>query len=221
MAFLLPHSVFIHSPKTGGQWVVRTLEKSGLIVGKLGVVHTNPAEVFHELAFQQRKFVFTMVRHPLSWYQSMWTHRVDENWIPINAPEWFTPRWVETWAEFTRHCRANRFDEFIYKCASHFPDGYVSMLYESYTEGCSYVGKQERLVESLLTALRLSGEQFQEQQIRSTPPRNVRARRPSRLLQCMYMSDLVDIVMKTEAWAIEKFDYQDLPQGIMPESIHT
>jgi hypothetical protein len=215
MAFLLSHSVFVHIPKSAGQWVAQTLNNAGLIVGTLGVVHASPDEIRHELAFQQRSIVFTIVRHPLSWYQSIWVHRMNENWLPMDDPNWFTPRWMDIWAEFTKHCQASRFDEFVRKCITYFPNGFVSTLYEVYTEGCSFVGKQERLVEDLLKVLKLAGEQFQPASIYTMPPKNVRARQPHWSSLCTYTPPLIDLTMQTEANAIERFGYQHLPRGII------
>ncbi|MEW6754950.1 MAG: hypothetical protein AB1505_28800, partial [Candidatus Latescibacterota bacterium] len=184
MAFLLRRSVFIHIPKTAGQWVASALESAGLLAGRLGVVHASPDEICREGAYRARPFRFAMVRHPLSWYQSMWAHRVDEEWGPMDDPAWFTPRWVEVWAEFTKQCRAATFAEFVRACTSHYPQGFVSTLYDVYAQDCGFVGKQERLPEDLIEALTRAGEEFEPRPVQQTPPRNVRARRPHRLADC-------------------------------------
>ena len=215
MAFLLPKSVFIHIPKTGGQWVAAALQNAGLIVGQLGEVHASPDEIAHESAFRDRSVVFAIVRHPLTWYQSMWTHRMDEGWDdPINDPDWFSPRWIQTWADFNDHCRATTFEDFVRKCARRYPDGWVSMLYDSYTAGCTFIGRQEQLADDLVKVLDLAGETFQADRIRTTRPQNVRSHRPRKLPCCQYTPDLVELVMKAETRAIGKFGYEEIPASI-------
>lgn len=213
MAFVLPKSVFVHIPKTGGQWVVEALKNAGLTVDPLGVVHTTPDEINHEQAFRERRSVFAMVRHPLSWYQSMWAHRTDEEWEDIDDTDWFTDRWVKVWAEFTKFSRADEFGEYVRRCCARFPDGFVSMLYDAYTDECTFVGKQEQLVDDLIRALALAGEQFDTERIRTTTPRNVRGCQPRRLSRSAYTPELMELVMSTEARAIERFGYQRVPEG--------
>lgn len=215
MAVLLPNSVFIHIPKTAGQWVASALEHMGLATGHLGVVHASPDEIRSEPAFQQRPVVFTMVRHPLLWYPSMWAHRMDENWSPVDDPDWFTPRWVDTWASFTESCRSDTFDDFVHKCTARFPSGYVSMLYDAYTRDCTFVGRQENLAQDLVKALELSGETFDPADVHKVPPRNVRGRTPARKKQSRYTPELIDCVMRAEAWAVEKFGYEEIPDSII------
>ena len=211
---MLTRSVFIHTPKTGGQWVAAALENAGLITGRLGVVHASPDEIWHEPEFQQRPFVFAMVRHPLTWYQSMWAHRMDEGWDrdPIDDPEWFTPRWIAIWAEFTRHCKADTFDEFVHRCVAWQPTGYVSMLYDAYTQHCTFVARQESLVDDLLTALQSAGEPFEPEPILRTPKRNVRAQHSRWLSHCRYTPELIQLVMRAEEQAILRFGYRELPE---------
>jgi hypothetical protein len=232
MAFLLQNSIFIHIPKTGGQWVTTALKGAGLVLGELGVVHATPDEITHDpaelkrskrnrprwyewvrvrLSIRRQPVVFSMVRHPLSWYQSCWAHRMDDAWAPINAPDWFTHRAIETWADFTDHCRASTFAEFVRKCTARYPEGFASLLFDSYTDGCTFVGRQERLRDDLVTALRLAGEDFQPEHLWRTPPRNVLGSGRWRS-QCQYTPELIERVVVAEARAIRKFGYEEIPE---------
>lgn len=215
MAFLLPKSVFIHVPKTGGQWVIAALENSGVPVRLLGVVHSSADELVVEPEGAGRAFSFAFVRHPLSWYQSMWAHQTDDAWESIDAAEWFTPRWLGFWAEFTAHCASFDFNEFVRKCVNHYPGGLVSTLYRSYTEGCTFVGRQERLADDLVQALECAGESFDPLKLLATPTRNVRGARAHRSAQNVYTRELVDLVMETESWAVGHFDYRAVPARIL------
>ena len=203
MAFLLRNSAFIHTPKTGGQWVVAALANAGVTVDRVGAVHTTPDEV--EGALADRRIVFTTVRHPLSWYSSMWAHRMDEQWGPINDPEWFTPRWVEFWAEFTGRCRAESFSEFVEKCVAFYPDGFVSALYDAYTRGCNRIARYERLTEDVFGILVEAGETFDATRLSRTQSRNVRGQSQRWRRRLTVTPEVERMVLDTEREAIRRF----------------
>lgn len=211
MAYLLRRSIFIHTPKTAGQWVAAALDNAGLLTGNLGPIHASPDEIEQEAGFRSDLFQFTFVRHPLSWYRSMWAHRVDEEWEPIDALDWFTPRWIAHWATFTDSCQAADFHDYIYKCAQTFPNGFVSALFDDYTKGCHFVGKQEHLISDLCAALVQAGEEFEKTKLLSTKPRNVRGQKPSRQRDGLYTKELIELVLKLESRAIDRFGYQEDP----------
>jgi hypothetical protein len=214
VAFLLPRSIFVHIPKTGGQWVTKALGNSGLVVQSIGPIHSTLDEVNDDPAVRERHSVFAMVRHPLLWYQSMWAHRMDEDWAPIDEVEWFSHHWIGLWSEFTKECRATRFDEFVQRCTSWYSDGFVSMLYDSYTAGCTYVGRSERLEDDLIGALDAAGEVYDGLAIRGTSPKNVRAGRPHRRVACVYTEKLANLVMRVEQRAIARFGYHTIPARV-------
>ncbi len=214
MAYLLSNSTFIHIPKTGGQWITLALERAGLIQASLGVVHSSPDELHLEPAYQMRPFSFAFVRHPLSWYSSMWAHRLDDQWDPIDDVEWFSKRWIDEWAGFSGACRADTFPDFVTRAIEHFPDGWVSRLYDLYTEGCTHVGKHEDLPEALITVLAAVGEVFEPAEILATPERNVRGRKHRRMLGTLLSPSLVAEVMRVERQAVSRFGYSELPSWI-------
>jgi hypothetical protein len=216
MAYLLSNSTFIHIPKTGGQWVTLALKRAGLIQASIGVVHSSPDELLHESEYRVRPSSFAIVRHPLSWYSSMWAHRLDDQWDPIDDVEWFSKRWIDEWALFTEACRADSFSDFLTRAVEHYPHGWVSMLYDTYTEGCTHVGRQEQLPSDLLAILTAVGEVFGADEIISTPDRNVRGRKHRRILGTEISRSLVTEVMRVEQQAVSRFDYAELPSWIAP-----
>jgi len=215
MAYLLPNSTFIHIPKTAGQWAAAALENAGLVVDRIGVVHASPDELEQEEEFRRRNFRFTFVRHPAAWYQSMWAHRIDEEWEPIDDPEWFTPKWIDFWAEFTGACHSNSFEGFLRKCVAHYPSGFVSTLYDAYTNGSNFIGKYENLVEDICTALDQASESYDQRRIIETEPRNVRGKRPHRRRGVEYSSDLLELILNTEMAAIKKYGYEEVPASVI------
>ena len=215
MAFRLPRSLFIHTPKTGGQWVVAALECARVPITPVGAVHTTHDEISSDLLNDEMPFTFAMIRHPLRWYQSMWAHQTDDEWEPIDAKDWFTPRWLEFWADFTRHCASYDFPDFVRRCLDHYPRGLVSALYDSYTSRCDFVGKQEHLADDLIMALKRAGETFDEVRLRNAPQRNVRGGRPHRAKASQYTRGLAEAVADREREVIERFKYEKIPSSIL------
>ncbi len=219
MAYLLRKSIFIHTPKTAGQWVAAALDNAGLLTDTLGPVHTSPDEISQEAAFRRRAFRFTFVRHPFSWYLSMWAHRMDEEWEPIDDLDWFSSRWIDFWAEFTNQCRSNQFEEFVRKCIEYYPAGFVSNLFDAYTKGCSFVGKQETLISDLSTALDQAGESYNTVKLESTKPKNVRGSQSYRKKNIAYSSDLIELVINAESKAIKVYGYEDVPLRLILDHV--
>ncbi len=139
MALLLPNSVFIHTPKTGGVWVESALVGEGLVIGPLGLRHAKGPDVTNTREFQERAVSFTFVRHPLSWYQSYWSYKEKDGWDdPDN--------------EFDQVVKSHNFLNFLRNVIVHFP-GYFSGAIDRFTAGVTFVGKQERLTSDLLLAV--------------------------------------------------------------------
>ena len=178
-------------------------ERTGVPVGYLGIVYTSPDEIAETPEVKERRFFLAMVRLPLTWCQSMWAHQMDDEWEPIDARDWFTPRWLDFWADFTKHCSSYHFQEFVEKCLDAYPDGLVSKLYEAYTKECVFVGKQERLVSDLVGALRRAGKEFDAARLPGVTARNGRGSLAHRRRACEYNQRLVDRVMIVERRAIQ------------------
>ena len=92
MALLLRDgSIFLHIPKTGGNWVTSVLRQQNLLRAEFGHKHSDFAHLFSRTpkrrveqlpnwlsmvgvkrrwARHGKPFMFCFVRHPLSWYES-------------------------------------------------------------------------------------------------------------------------------------------------------
>lgn len=88
MSDVLPNNVFfLHIPKTGGNWVRRVIERSGVkkiqtnkiskhaTYDLLSGVHGRPEPSRGPLI----KY-FCVVRHPILWYQSWYRYQHDRSW---------------------------------------------------------------------------------------------------------------------------------------------
>jgi hypothetical protein len=148
----------------------------------------------------------------------MWAHQTDDNWEPIDAESWFTERWLAFWQDFTRHCASTDFIDFVHKSLTHYPHGLVSFLYDKYTAGCDFVGKQERLPDDLIAALRNAGETFDEARLRATRPENVRGRKPHRAIASKFTRELAEEAADREHKVIERFGYERIPWSVLDHS---
>lgn len=168
--------IFLHVPKTGGEWVRLILQELNLADYELGDKHADMDEVLYYAKFRsgrqfllyvlRRKilrkvrmrpeegfFKFCFVRHPLKWYESYWKF--------CSALGW--PRWGEECDVARYHinaelndCADDDFNGFVRKVVKKHP-GYVTELYGRYTRCADFVGKQETLANDLLFVLQQLG----------------------------------------------------------------
>ncbi|MDP7069668.1 MAG: hypothetical protein QF815_04005 [Candidatus Peribacteraceae bacterium] len=196
MALLLPHSLFIHIPKTGGCWVQKAIKRSGIPYTEIGNRHDN----LDRLGSVPDRFTFAFVRNPLTWYQSQWSYKMKHGWQTSGN---FNGAWLDS------RCASDRFDVFIRNCIEHFPKGVVSQIYHKYLGEdqiiIDYVGRQENAAEDLIIALRSAGEEFDEESIRLTKDVNVSD--PLWKNQCQYTPEFVAAVVQYEEYTLKKFGY--------------
>lgn len=206
MALLLPRSVFIHVPKTGGSWVRAAVRNAGIQTQELGCSWHEGDRCDHSYAFDFRhriesphvcwhnrycdvdaggRFVFAFVRHPVSYYRSHWSYKTQHGWDERSAAD--------------RELKADSLEGFVRKVLERRPRGWVSGMYRNFLlrEGKmpDFVGYQERLADDLVRALRLAGETFDEDALRATPPVNTSA----------VAADLLPTALAAEVLARESF----------------
>jgi hypothetical protein len=194
---------FLHLPKTGGSWATQAMFAAGVQADR-------PAHVpFHggladTLAFTDR-FTFAFVRHPLDFWLSYWNYRVRTGWEHDHGID--------------RVAASSDFGEFIDAVIERAP-GAASALYEQYVgrpeEEICFVGRTELLAEDLCMALRLSGERFDESQLRSLPAvnRSDFVRHPG-----LYTRDAAERLAAAEDAAIERFyAHEPIPGRLLEQS---
>lgn len=145
MAVLLPNSVYIHIPKTGGSTVRLLLKKLELYKEELGPVSLTP---FQRRAHMRPKDVrnytdlpmFTFIRDKVQWYQSIFRSRIK------------TGHWPMLDEDDVSMCYKEDFNRWVYGIARQRP-GFLSCYYEEYTEGVDLVGDTETLYDDLFDFL--------------------------------------------------------------------
>ena len=128
MAIFLPdqNAMFIHIPKTGGQWVEEALLRTGVPV-QLITHPQDPRHADRHCLFEHTELkpniVFACVRDPAEWYESWWKYQTgrEHSW-----DEW---EWHPTYP--LQNCRHSEFNEFMEIVINIFP-GFVSKLYDCY-----------------------------------------------------------------------------------------
>lgn len=173
-------------------------------------MHTHPATTSDlgtwSFAFKKRpwtwyrpagRFTFAFVRHPLKWYQSRWAYRMENGW--------------EAGHPMDDACHSEDFNKFIAKLLN-WRAGYLSDVYDQYcgpeSAPISYVGRQERLADDLIEALRLAGERFDEEAIRTTPRENVTAGLDRWKSLSQYDPVLKSRILQAESRAMKRFGYR-------------
>ncbi|QQE11248.1 hypothetical protein JD969_17390 [Planctomycetota bacterium] len=220
MALLLKNNaVFLHIPKTGGNWVRKVLEQQKLIKREIGHKHCDIDRVLYDpyltvnpirstsWVMSGRKptypqpYTFCFVRHPIAWYESWFNYMTKRGWN-----DWPHRKGPIDWHPCAPLNKAANTDFriFIYNIITQQP-GYVTQLYSWYTKrGVTYVGKQESLVEDMIRILIDMKVDFNEQEIRDLSPINVSSSSTNSL---SWDSQLQDEILKLEHSVLRQYKY--------------
>lgn len=202
--------IFLHIPKTGGNWVTHSLEELGLIQLKFGHKHLDLERTMHFEHYlldankwaqpSYRLFRFCFVRHPVTWYESWWRMMQKLDW-----PKWGTDGNIDDWhpnapLNELGHPKFNNFMENVLKKRP----GYVSELYSRYTgSGIDFIGKQENLRNDLSTVLNRFGFPENKDFLCNNPALNV-----SDISYTLdWDPDILLEVKRTEYASLKRFGY--------------
>ena len=211
MALILPNSIFIHIPKTGGTWVRRAIEASmGLdkdshdlpidgVENWESTAHATFSDVKKQLSNDiENKLTFAFVRNPLDILKSAYIEEV----------------WPELMDEETRVIKGRKkisFSDFVLTRE----EGHVSWFYRYYLKShtgifpsVDYIGRTENLKNDLIEALEIAGEEFDKEAIERIPPVRMGASLEvaKKVIKCS--QQLEDSIMRDEQDTIDMF-YSD------------
>ncbi len=174
MALLIQNNLlFLHIPKTGGNWVTAVLRSMGLIKQRIGHKHATfnqlPKSFVNTFLEKDNARVFCFIRHPLSWYESWFKYMTQpsRNWRAWGScHEWHPCRPLNGLGDAD-------FNRFMHNVLRQEP-GFVTRLYDSYIQRPStrptlYVGKQENLRNDLIEIFETTGVEFDRDLILSYP----------------------------------------------------
>lgn len=178
MALLLKNgAIFLHIPKTGGNWVTAVLNDLDLVERELGHKHADLDRLFASsvclenpafnsfLQVKQKPYIFCFVRNPLSWYESYFKYmsQTKRRWR-----HWGDERSITDWHPnaMTNGVGDENFNGFVRNLLRKRP-GYVTELFGWYTKPLvDFVGKQEQLVDDLILVLKIMNVSFEEDLVR-------------------------------------------------------
>jgi len=212
MAILLKCSaIFLHIPKTGGNWVAEVLDDNDLVFAHFGEKHSSMEQILEfekwfRVPYKYSKpnkpfFKFCFIRHPLKWYESWFNMQGALGWPNWggNPDVWHPNAMLDGLGD-------PDFNKFVAKVLKRRP-GYVSELYGWYTiPGIDFVGKQENLVDDLLTVLNMLNVKVDEYRIRNFKHINV-----SEKTDFQWDPDLKKEMERVEVAAFKRFGYETEP----------
>lgn len=152
---LTPRSLFVHIPKTGGAWVTDAIVATGTPV--FGLDHHIPPDDM--LRVVPDRLSFTFVRHPVTWWRSLWVH----------ARTYGFPTPADPFYRIITCPLGLSYAEFMTRALNDIPGEY-SRVVGRYADGVKEVGRTEHLEDDLRAILARAGEPPLPA---GRPPRNV------------------------------------------------
>lgn len=147
MALILKNNIlYLHIPKTGGNWLTTLANEQNLIIGKLGHKHATYDYLMPRPRARSLRSIFgpwrnlhgcptilCVVRNPLSWYESWFRYQTKgawRDWGEAGNPK----RWHVCAA--LNICKKMKFMEFL-KCVNQRNPGFVTRFFGRYTQGAN------------------------------------------------------------------------------------
>lgn len=184
MALMLKNgAIFLHIPKTGGNWVATVLQGLDLIDGRTPHKHADIDHFSHvpraagstlgrivrsiRYSVSHKPFMFCFVRNPLDWYESWFRYMAQPS---RRWRQWGDAHDVNNWHPnaMLNGLGSDDFNQFIRNVLRHRP-GFVTEMYGWYARPqVDFVGRQEHLVDDLIAVLRQMNLRIDEDYIRSS-----------------------------------------------------
>jgi len=163
MALVTRRHLFIHVPKTGGTTVRAIFEELGLGPRESGRFEVEDHYTLPQIAAAHPELLagrvtFGFVRHPVDWMKSRWAWAVRSEFADKIARD------AEAANHWMASCWSDDFEEFVAAYLERFPGIATQTMFKALGlwsgRPAGYIGRTERLVESVAAALTLGGETF-------------------------------------------------------------
>lgn len=141
-AILKDGSVFLHVPKTGGNWIIEILKIHKILEREFFHKHSDAGrlQVLEDEIFLKNPFIFCFVRHPVTWFESWYRYqkkRKFKGWGK-NGNVFYHP------CSVIDDCQNDDFNKFVTNVIDKCP-GFVSHMFFQFTKNSDFVGHQEKL----------------------------------------------------------------------------
>lgn len=174
--------VYLHIPKCAGVWFYHA---AGVVRGKpftdADYVHSACGNPFHPLlgdVTTEHDLVFSVVRHPVTWYESWWKFQAGGGWVQHSHGDGW---WC---VNGTERCGSDDFSTFI-RLMLRWEPGFVTRMYEWYVGPpgrvlVNQIGRFENLHEDCARFFRSLGYDTTAADLRKIKPNNVSLKRAGR-----------------------------------------
>jgi len=228
MATILKNgAVFLHIPKTGGNWVTKILKELELVKGHVGHKHTDvdnfiaphitgskallkytAHRLLNPISSKHKPYMFCFVRNPLTWYESWFSYME----MPVRRWSlWGNKDDIYNWhpSSVLNGLGNCSFADFVRNVNTKRP-GYVTELYGWYTKyNIDFIGKQESLADDLIKVLKIMKVDFDEDFIRCYERLNI-----SQELKLIWPDELKLETALFEYSGIMRYGYQSVLKEI-------
>ena len=196
MAVLMPHSAFLHVPKTGGTWCRAAIKLVGIphhesgpnVKRKITRGHASVKQAWDTICVRNwlkgdmrptKRLVFGFVRNPLNWLESRWADAIRKyggvDPKDINL-EWFGVVFSHEFPVYAERCAT--VDPSVPSRAMFNRLGFNrkggTWIPQEHT--CDEIGRNETLTEDFIRILKKAGEKFNENKVRRLEPQRVASR---------------------------------------------
>lgn len=189
MPWLSDKWIFSHIPKTGGIAISEAMKRADPSTVKLGGEH-DPLFI-HGLQNDSR-LRFTVIRHPLTWYRSLWFHflgmKSEKRWRELG---WWERHFLEPFSQ----CFDKSYPGFLRKVLSEYPL-LLGDQYQFWASECSGMFRLENIGQQIPALL-------------GVPIERANARLPQHLAPRSLLMDLLGSDGRFPGWG---YDY--LPEGV-------
>jgi hypothetical protein len=201
MALELPNSMFFHVGRTAGHWVRYVIKRMDIPTTEVGAFHDWPSRI-NMTTEQSKKLSFCFIRHPLDWLRSYWMHQMYHGWDDCS---------------YSRYIKSDNFSEFLANAIEAYPSGPVSIVYAPFLDQCSFIGRQESLVNDMVHVLGRARESFVPEILYKTKSKN--AEIPEEFRQyAVAPENILKEIMIGESELCNKWGYSCIPPSMIGKS---